>query len=198
MSQQLSVNPATPMDEDDRMAMRRPSGRRLPRRRRQSAVRSSSGHAATLAFGRVLFGGYFLYNGVNHFRTRSAMTQYAASKDVPAPDLAVMASGALLVLGGLSVLTGMRPKAGASLIAAFLLGVTPTMHAFWSIEDEQRRMQEYVNFAKNVGLLGGAALAAAVPEPWPASLDGLRAVRRVARESETSDPGELRSTADRV
>lgn len=94
---------------------------------------------------------------------------YARSKGVPYPEVAVAGSGAMLVLGGLSLLTGVKPKTGASLIAAFLLGVTPKMHDFWRFEGEQR-MQEMINFTKNVALLGGAAVAAAVPEPWPASV----------------------------
>lgn len=123
-----------------------------------------------LGLGRALFGGYFLYNGINHFLNRSAMADYARAKQVPVPDAAVVGSGALILLGGLSLLTGTRPKVGASLITAFLLGVTPRMHAFWEIEDDQQHMQEFVNFSKNLALVGGAALAAAVPEPWPVSL----------------------------
>jgi uncharacterized membrane protein YphA (DoxX/SURF4 family) len=123
-----------------------------------------------LALGRVLFGGYFLYNGINHFLNRKSLIQYARSKQVSAAQVAVPATGALLVLGGLSLLTGTRPKVGASLITAFLLGVTPRMHPFWKIQDEGQRMQECVNFGKNVALIGGAALAAAIPEPWPGRL----------------------------
>ena len=47
-----------------------------------------------LTFGRVIFGGFFVYNGLNHFKQRQALTQYAGAKDVPQPDLAVLASGA--------------------------------------------------------------------------------------------------------
>jgi uncharacterized membrane protein YphA (DoxX/SURF4 family) len=97
------------------------------------------------------------------------LTDYARSKRVPAAAVAVPASGLLIMLGGLSVVTGKRPKWGASLITAFLLGVTPQMHAFWRIKDEEQRTQELVNFTKNMALIGGAALAAAVPEPWPGS-----------------------------
>ena len=39
--------------------------------------------------GRAIFGGYFLYNGINHFINESMMSQYAASKGVAAPDAAV-------------------------------------------------------------------------------------------------------------
>src|SRR5262245_53328493 len=75
----------------------------------------------TLTLGRALFGGYFLYNGANHFLNHSMMTQYAKSKEVPAAPLAVPLSGTMILLGGLSLLTGTRPKIGASLITAFLL-----------------------------------------------------------------------------
>jgi putative oxidoreductase len=122
-----------------------------------------------LLVGRALFGGFFLYNGVNHFAQRELMTQYTRSKDVPAANVAVAVSGAMIAAGGLSLITGTRPKIGASLIAGFLLGVTPIMHAFWQHEDPQQRMHEMVHFSKNIAMLGGAMLVAAIPEPWPAA-----------------------------
>ena len=124
----------------------------------------------SLGFGRAIFGGYFLYNAANHFINRKAMTEYAASKDVPLPTLAVLGSGALLALGGLSLLTGIRPSTGASLITTFLVSVSPIMHNFWAIDDEQQRMAEMVNFTKNMALIGGACFAAAVPQPWPGAV----------------------------
>lgn len=133
---------------------------------------------AALALGRLLFGGYFVYNGINHFQNRDMMAGYAESKGVPAAALAVQASGAMILLGGLSLLAGVRPKSGAALITGFLLGVTPVMHAFWKAQDDQERMSEMVNFTKNVALIGGAALVAAVPEPWPASPERALARRR--------------------
>jgi uncharacterized membrane protein YphA (DoxX/SURF4 family) len=142
-------------------------------RERAQMVRSahlSACEKTSLLFGRAIFGGFFLYNGINHFLNREMMTGYSASKGVPYPDAAVAGSGAMLVLGGLSVLTGVKPKLGASLIGAFLLGVTPKMHDFWNVQDPQQRMGEQINFSKNLALLGGALIAAAVPEPWPASV----------------------------
>lgn len=130
---------------------------------------SVSSERAALALGRALFGGYFVYNGINHFLNRSMMTEYARAKGVPAPEVAVPATGIMILLGGMSLLSGTRPRLGASLIATFLLGVTPQMHAFWDVDDEQQRLSELVNFTKNIALVGGAALAAAVPEPWPFS-----------------------------
>ena len=94
---------------------------------------------------------------------------YARSKGVRWPEIAVLGSGALIVLGGLSLLTGVKPKVGASLVTTFLTGVTPQMHDFWNIEEPGQRMNEMINFSKNLALIGGAAFAAAaVPERQPA------------------------------
>jgi uncharacterized membrane protein YphA (DoxX/SURF4 family) len=120
-----------------------------------------------LLLGRVIFGGYFLYNGINHFLHKDQLAGYAGAKGVPQANLAVQASGALMALGGLSLLTGYKPKIGSALITTFLAGVTPSMHRFWSEENPQQRQAEMINFMKNVALVGGAMIAASHPEPWP-------------------------------
>jgi uncharacterized membrane protein YphA (DoxX/SURF4 family) len=117
--------------------------------------------------GRAIFGGYFLYSGINHFIHKNNLSGYAEAKGVPKPDLAVQLSGAMMVLGGLSLLTGYRPKIGSALIAAFLAGVSPQMHAFWKIEDTQLRQGEMTNFLKNMALAGAAMIAAGSRQPWP-------------------------------
>jgi uncharacterized membrane protein YphA (DoxX/SURF4 family) len=121
--------------------------------------------------GRAVFGGFFVYNGIKHFVNADMMSTYAASKGVPAAKTAVIASGALIALGGLSVLTGVKPKIGAGMIAAFLVGVTPQMHDFWHRPDPQSKANEQAHFLKNLALLGGAALAAAVPQARVANLE---------------------------
>ena len=114
-----------------------------------------------LTAGRLVFGGYFLYNGIHHFTDRKTLIGYAKSKGVSWPEAAVYGTGALLVLGGLSLLTGVKQKVGASLVTAFLTGVTPAMHDYWNVEDQGQRMNEMINFTKNLALIGGAAFAAA-------------------------------------
>jgi hypothetical protein len=44
------------------------------------------------------------------------------------------------------------------------------MHAYWNETDPQQRMNETVNFMKNMALIGGTLLAAGHPEPWPVSI----------------------------
>jgi uncharacterized membrane protein YphA (DoxX/SURF4 family) len=125
---------------------------------------------APFLLGRLLFGGFFLYNGINHFKELKGMSQYAQSKNVPNPDLAVMASGAALIVGGASLLLGVKPKLGAAAITGFLAGVSPVMHNFWKQTDPQQRQTEMIQFSKNMALLGGALALMSVKEPWPASV----------------------------
>jgi putative oxidoreductase len=124
---------------------------------------------APFLIGRLLFGGYFLYSGINHFKQRRMLAQYVSSKQVPKPDVAVIASGAVLVAGGASILLGIKPKLGTAAIVGFLAGVSPLMHDFWRVEDPNQRMNDMINFTKNLALLGGAVALMGVEEPWPAS-----------------------------
>ena len=126
--------------------------------------------ATVLLLGRLIFGGYFVMSGIAHFRNHKAMAQYAAAKGTPAPTLAVLATGALMTAGGLSVITGILPILGLAALAVFLVGVTPVMHAFWTIQDPMTRMAETVNFTKNVALLGAVFALMALPRPWQWSL----------------------------
>jgi putative oxidoreductase len=160
------VYPATgPIPSGDAL-VRTPAEFGHPEERQKMQTSGPALETAALLAGRVMFGGFFLYNGLNHYLNRQMLVEYARSKGVPAPGVAVAASGLLLLTGGLSILTGAWPKVGAGLISTFLLGVSPQMHAFWK-EPEPQRMQEMVNFTKNMALVGASLLAAAHPEPWP-------------------------------
>jgi putative oxidoreductase len=150
--------------------VRTPAALGHPDERRVVRSRGDAIESAAFLAGRAIFGGYFVYNGVNHLMNRSMLAEYARSKGVPAPGSAVIGSGLLILAGGLSIVTGVRPDVGAGLVSAFLLGVSPQMHAFWREQDPQQRTSELVNFTKNMALLGAACLVAAHPEPWPWSL----------------------------
>ncbi len=125
---------------------------------------------APFLIGRLLFGGFFLYNGINHLRNRQQMGPYAESKGVPKGEAAVALSAIPLIIGGSSMLLGVKPKLGAAAILGFLAGVSPIMHDFWRQEDPGQRQTEMINFAKNAALAGGALALMGVEEPWEASV----------------------------
>lgn len=129
-------------------------------------------NSALLVIGRLLFGGYFLYSAFDHFTQHQMLAAAAGARGVPWPDAAVLGTGILLLVGSLSILTGAWPRVGAILIAIFLIGVTPVMHAFWSDPTPQMRTMDVVNFTKNIALLGCCAFIASIPGPWRSSLHG--------------------------
>ncbi|MGH7482240.1 MAG: DoxX family membrane protein [Longimicrobiales bacterium] len=121
--------------------------------------------------GRIILGGYFLYNAANHLvMSRAMLTGYAGSQGVPAPGLAVVGSGVLLLLGGLSVLIGYAPAWGIACLILFLVPVSFSIHRFWAVQDPQAKMNEMINFTKNWALVGALLALLAIPEPWPFSL----------------------------
>lgn len=120
--------------------------------------------------GRLILGAYFLTAAWSHVSNAKMMIGYAASKGVPAPALAVYGSGALLLAGSLSLLTGLYTPIGLALLALFFIGVTPAMHAFWKVADPMQKMGEQVNFMKNAALLGALLALYAVPGPWAYSI----------------------------
>ncbi len=120
--------------------------------------------------GRAMFGGFFVYSGINHFLHREQLAQYANAKRLPSSDAMVLASGAAMVLGGSSIVLGVKPKLGVLAIAGFLASASPTMHDFWNAEDPNQRQNDMINFTKNLALMGAALALLGVDEPWPASV----------------------------
>ncbi len=136
--------------------------------------------------GRLILGGFFIYNGIHHFQKTRDMAGYAAAKGIPRPDLAIKATGAVLLLGGSLLAFGVKPKVGALLIAGFLAGVSPVMHNFWSTEEPGQKMNEQINFSKNMALLGAALAVAGAEE---------KAARAEAEANRRKSRGLLRKAA---
>ncbi len=120
--------------------------------------------------GRVLYGGFFVYNGINHFINLGMLTGYAQSKGVPAPQLAVILAGLMMLVGGVMILVGWKVRVGAWLIILFLLPTSFMIHNFWAISDPNMRMSDMINFSKNMALLG-AALIMMIQGPWPIAVE---------------------------
>ena len=120
--------------------------------------------------GRVLYGGFFLLAGIGHFRHVAMMTPYAAAKGIAAPRLSVLGAGLLIILGGLSVLLGVRPTWGVLALTVFLVPTSFLMHNYWAATDPTVRQMDEINFKKNIALLGAAWMLLFIPQPWPLSL----------------------------
>lgn len=108
--------------------------------------------------GQILLGGYFIYNGVKHFKDNRDYTAYAESQGVPMPRPAVFVTGALLILGGLGVFFNIYVGVAILLLVIFLIPVSIMMHAFWKSENPAERSSLKVAFLKNMALLGALLL----------------------------------------
>ena len=110
-----------------------------------------------LVIGRILFGGFFLMSGINHFTKLEAMTGYAKYKKLPAAKLGVLISGLMLVIGGLSVILGYYADLGALLLAIFLVLAAVIFHNFWKETDATAKQNEMLGFMKDIALAGAAS-----------------------------------------
>jgi putative oxidoreductase len=112
-----------------------------------------------LVIGRVLFALVFIASGVTvHLVGRAEGVEYARASGAPAPELLVPLSGVAAVAGGAMIALGLWADLGAILVAGFLVGITPYMHAFWKFDDPQMRTVQMAMFMKNASMLGGAVI----------------------------------------
>jgi len=120
--------------------------------------------------GRIIFGGYWLMASFNHFKNLNYVSEYAKARGTPAPKVAVVGTGIILLLGGLSMLLGVYPAIGIVLLIIFLLGVSFQMHTFWKVADAQMKQIDMINFTKNMALVGALLMFLPLPRPWPMGL----------------------------
>ena len=114
--------------------------------------------AIIFLIGRIMFGGYFVMMGFNHFKNHQMLTGYSASKKVPMPSIAVYISGLLILLGGIGIISRMYPVISLALIIAFLLSVSFMIHSYWKNSDPMEKMVDMTHFFKNMALIGAALM----------------------------------------
>lgn len=106
--------------------------------------------------GRIVFAFMFVMSGINHITKADHMVGYAQFKGVPSPKLAVIGSGVVMGLGGLSIILGVYADLGAIVLAAILVIMAVKMHNFWTLEDAQAKQADMIGFLKNISMAGGA------------------------------------------
>jgi uncharacterized membrane protein YphA (DoxX/SURF4 family) len=135
---------------------------------------------------RTMLASYYIVSGVKALRNPDELVKAAeplADRVVPAvkkyapqqvavviPEDAVnlvRANGAVRVVGGLGLATGMGRRLGALLLAASTLPSTIAKHPFWSKTDPQEKALDRAQFLKNTSLLGGVLVAAMDTEGKP-------------------------------
>ncbi len=106
---------------------------------------------------RVALGAPFVYLGYQAVKEPGGRVVAATRFGIPDEyaDLAVRANGAAMVLGGLSVATGICPRLGAAVVAGSMVPTTMAGHAFWKDTDPKAKAANLTQFLKNLGMVGG-------------------------------------------
>src|SRR2546427_7062042 len=115
--------------------------------RASTSVEMEESMRALFVLGRAMFGGFFAYNGVNHFRNQKMMSQYAEAKGVPAAEAAIPATGALLLAGGLSIMAGFKTEHGRGGAVGVLISPTLPKPQILGSSDSQNHKKQMSKFS---------------------------------------------------
>lgn len=102
-----------------------------------------------LLFARCLMSSLFIWDGALQLRNPIGTIQYFTAVHVPLPNLAVLVSIAIHLLGGLALLAGFRARWAAALLAVLCLGTAFGVHL--PVGDQAN----IVHFYKNLVMTGG-------------------------------------------
>jgi len=99
----------------------------------------------------------------------------------------VFLTGAIVleIGGALSVLVGCWARLGASALIVFLVPTTLIFHDFWTY-DGPERLQQMIQFMKNLAIIGGLLMVAAFG-PGGYSIDQRRRARETRPASDRTD-----------
>ena len=98
---------------------------------------------------RIFLSTIFLWSGINKITNPLATQENMSAHGMPLTSIFLVAAISLEILGGLSVLLGIKPRWGAAMLIIFLIPATLIFHTDFSTEIEQAM------FLKNLAMLGG-------------------------------------------
>jgi putative oxidoreductase len=107
--------------------------------------------------GRALLGALFFISALTKMGAFGYVSGWIASFGLPFPDLLLVATIAIELIGGLMLITGWKARWAALGLAVFLVPVTLVFHAFWSA-DAAHFNDQLTAFLKNAAIFGGMLL----------------------------------------
>ena len=110
--------------------------------------------------GRFLLGGLFVVGGIHHFFALGGLTQFMASRGVPAAKFVLIAGSAFQALAGLALILGYEAFWAAIGLVAFTLIASAIFLNFWNHEGEARA-NAIKGWQSNMAIVGGLLVAAA-------------------------------------
>ncbi len=111
--------------------------------------------------GRVCLCAIFFMSAVgNKIPNFNATAELMAGRGIPAPRFLLAGAIAFLIAGSISLVAGLWPRVGASLLLIFLVLATYYFHNFWAVEGAERQ-EQMIAFMKNLSLMGAMLMVIA-------------------------------------
>lgn len=109
---------------------------------------------AAALVGRILLATIFVISGAGKIFAFAGTAGYMASKGLPMPEVLLVGTIVIELLGGLMLAAGLKARWVALVIFLWLIPVTFIFHAFWGIDPKEAQTQQ-IQFLKNVAIMGG-------------------------------------------
>jgi putative oxidoreductase len=110
--------------------------------------------------GRILIAVPFLAFGYVKVTNFQYTVAALAALKLPMPNVATVIAIIIELLGGLCLVIGFKTRFWAWLLFFYLIPITLMVHKFWGLSGAAR-MDNMVNFIKNIAILGALLLLAA-------------------------------------
>lgn len=128
-----------------------------------------------LLLSRLLIASLFLPTGIGKLWNLAPFTGMLRDKGLPYPEVLAILGVAAEIVAPIALILGLAPRLTALALIVFTAVATLISHRYWTFTDPAARQGQYLNFYKNVAIMGGLfAYAVAGAGAW--SLPGL--VRR--------------------
>jgi putative oxidoreductase len=117
---------------------------------------------ACLLSGRTLMGLYFILPAITKITGFENMSAYMAAHNVPMVPVLLVMTIVIQLSAGSALILGFKGKWAAFLLAGLVLVISLFMHNFWDYADGTERAHELQNFFKNMGIVAGLLVMAAL------------------------------------
>jgi putative oxidoreductase len=114
---------------------------------------------------RILLAAIFLISGVRKVMAFPIVAGMMSGKGFPFPEVFLAATIALEIVGGIMLVLNWNAKYAAWALAAFTLAAGSIFHGFWHVWTLPPPVfnNEFNHFLKNIAIVGGLLLVAALP-----------------------------------
>jgi putative oxidoreductase len=107
--------------------------------------------------GRIALAAIFVLSGLQKLIDFTGTASMIAGAGVPLPTVAAAVAVVIELGGGLAIFAGWMTRVAALAIVVFLIIVSPIFHNFWTMQGDERMLNQ-IMFLKNVSMLGGFLL----------------------------------------